>query len=292
MTLSEVQREQGAKLAFENALRLCTVSGNEWPCCGYHGLWQYLRFMGVQPSISRDRQTLTALFHDALAALDAPRILITGAADYGLLELLHEWSSSTGKRVSVDIIDTCKTPLLSNEWFASTVDVAVTTHVSDVFEFTRRGHYDMVTTHSFIAMFTLQQRKALFSKWSEFLKPGGSLVTTTRLYTIEPALRRAPPKPELLGSKMEQLLVELASRGWSSPCNRSTLETLMTEIFLHRPTNEIVLETHLLDGLRAAGFELVRSQSEHALLPGVDGLVGAPKGMPESQRISFWAVKN
>lgn len=291
MTLSSTEREEGAAVAFNAALIRCESTGNTWSCRGYHALWQYLRFTGIQPSISRDADALVRLLDEALVGGKQPRLLISGAADYGLLELVYEWTQNTGEKVAVDIIDQCSTPLIANKWFGDKKGMNVATHLCDIREFSPPEPYDLVTTHSFLAMFPLNERQGIFDKWNQLLQPGGWLMTSSRVFNVTTASKRESPDVSELISRLERLLEQLQVMGWSTPCDNKGLFHLLHELFVERPTNEIVIESELYRMLRASGFEMIRCENHEAAVPGVDSLVGAPKGLSESRRITFLARK-
>lgn len=291
MTLSSTEREEGAAVAFKAALACCESTGNTWSCRGYHALWQYLRFTGIQPSISRDADALLRLLNDALVKVENPKVLISGAADYGLLELVFDWTQETGKTVSVDVIDQCVTPLEANQWYGEKKGINVVAHLCDIREFSPAQSYDLVTTHSFLAMFSRAERQGLFEKWSQLLRPKGWLITSSRIYNGATAHEREPPDVREVTSRLERLSKQLLVLGWSKPCDNAGLYTLLYELFVQRPTNEIVLESELHSMLRASGFEMIRCENHEAAVPGVDSLVGAPKGLSESRRITFLARK-
>lgn len=291
MTLSSAEREEGAAIAFKAAMACCERTGNRWSCRGYHALWQYLRFTGIQPSISRDADVLLALLDHALVNVAKPKILISGAADYGLLELVFDWTNKTGKKVAVDVIDQCSTPLRANEWYGEKKGMKLGTHLCDIRGFSPPEPYDLVTTHSFLAMFALKERQGIFDKWNQLLRPEGWLMTSSRVYNVVAASKRESPDVNEVTSRLECLLSQLHAMGWSEPCESSRLHDLLRELFVQRPTNEIVIESELQEMLRVSGFEMIRCVNNEAAAPGVDSLVGAPKDLSESRRVTFLARK-
>ncbi len=291
MMLKPEDREEGAAFAFRVARECCVDSDNNWGCTGYHALWQYLRFTGIQPSISRDRSSLSTLLKEALNGVEAPHVLISGAADYGLLELLGEWSCVAERSVTVDIVDRCETPLRVNQWFAEKAGLSLQRYHCDFRDFTPSTSYDLVATHSFIAMFELSERQALFEKWSSLLKPKGHLLTTTRVYKTSRARTRTRPDVREVNSRLVQLRDGLKRKGWNPPCAEPELLNLLREIYDQRPANEIVVEAQLFEMLQNSGFSVTQLRTDEAATPGVDSLVGSPEGLPVSERITLLATK-
>src|SRR5262245_58823293 len=61
------------------------------------------------------------------AATGAPRVLISGAADYAMLDFVHKTLHSRGVNADVTVTDLCETPLALNRWYAERCSCRVTT---------------------------------------------------------------------------------------------------------------------------------------------------------------------
>src|SRR5690606_40335193 len=97
-----------AALARELAPRLCG-DGTE-SCAWYHGFWPYMRLLdyGSSPELHK------GFYLEGLAPLAAggePRILISGAADFAMLEVAREAFAGGRARPEFTVIDRCETPL-------------------------------------------------------------------------------------------------------------------------------------------------------------------------------------
>ena len=103
--------ELSARLAFELAPRLCRPAGDGTTCAWLHGFWPCLRIAGLAASPDRH----AAFYGQAFSTLgDTPRVLVSGAADHGMLACVL--SALRGARV--EVLDTCDTTLHLNRWYA------------------------------------------------------------------------------------------------------------------------------------------------------------------------------
>ncbi len=148
-------------------------------CREYHGVWGFLRLYGVLPAVSRDADFVRRQVADAAAA-GARQVLISGAADFGILSHVAEGFAEAGKRAEITVADLCPTPLKLNEWYAAREGLDVTTAAGNIFDF-RGGQFDLILAHNFLNFFPESDRDALAAKWAELLSPGGSLLVYNRV---------------------------------------------------------------------------------------------------------------
>ena len=174
--------EESAPIARKLAPELCRSdpkTGNS--CAPSHGLWQYLRLLGLALSPEHHGE----LFRRALDGVAAPtvpvRVLVSGAADYAMLAHVLAAFGRRGVQVAATVLDLCETPLALNRWYAERVAQPVETHRGDILEYSPRQPFDVVCTHAFFAMFAPPQRPALLAKWHQLLRPGGIAVTVNRV---------------------------------------------------------------------------------------------------------------
>lgn len=146
-------------------------------CAPYHGVWQYLRLLGLNTSIRGDRPFFIERFRSA-ARDGCRRVLICGSADYGMLaQLLHAFRL---ERVEPEVvmIDRCLTAVRVNEDYAHRVGAAVEGVQGHVLELDL-APVDLLCTHSFFTFFAPAERPALMAAWRRLLRPGGLLITST-----------------------------------------------------------------------------------------------------------------
>ncbi|MDA0229187.1 MAG: class I SAM-dependent methyltransferase [Proteobacteria bacterium] len=179
-----------AKLA---ASALCRRGGDE-DCSWYHGFWQYLRIIGIVAAPERH----AGFYAEALGGLaksgDYPRILISANADYAMLaHLLHAYAGHI-ENIEIMVLDICETPLMLCKWYGARQGVRIETQASDIVQWETTRQFDLIVTHSFLPMLPAAARQSLVAKWLGVLRPGGEVVSTTR---INPEWTEADIHPDL-----------------------------------------------------------------------------------------------
>lgn len=176
---------QSAPLARRLASELCRADSAQGGCAWYHGFWQYLRVLDFVTT-PRDH---AAFYSRALAgpiAAGARRVLISGAADYGLPACMLWIFRSAGARPDLTVLDLCATPVRLSEWYAHHVGAVIAPVVQDILAFAPEQPFDIVTTHSFLGRFAPEQRTVLLARWRRLLRPGGLVVTVNRVRPDSP----------------------------------------------------------------------------------------------------------
>jgi SAM-dependent methyltransferase len=182
--------ELSAPLARQLASRLCRIDPATGGSCEWeHGFWQYLRILGLVPVPKRHADFYREAFEQLIDNGSRPRILISGAADYGMLALLIGLFQERGIEPQVTVVDMCETPLALNRWFAERESIEIYTHCSDMLSYTSDMPFDMISTHGFFCYFSPRQRLALIANWHTLLRPGGAVVT------VAPITPGAPCEP-------------------------------------------------------------------------------------------------
>lgn len=110
-----------AALARELAPALCAPTGCAW----YHGAWPALRALGLVASPHRNAVFFTGALREA-ATLGDRRVLVSGAADAGMLELVLGAYGEAETEPDVTVLDRCPTPVRVSADFAERAGVAVT----------------------------------------------------------------------------------------------------------------------------------------------------------------------
>lgn len=174
---------ESAPLAWDAAEELChrDREGHR-PCVAYHRLWQYLALLGIVRSIRADTRFLIDAFRRAAREEGARRILISGAADYGMLAHVVEAFELEALEPQITVVDRCATPLMLNRWYAARCGLTVETRQADVLCYQPDAPADVVCSHSFLGWFTPTDKRRLAMAWHDMLVPGGIVVTTRRLY--------------------------------------------------------------------------------------------------------------
>ena len=140
-----------APLAFAWADRFCASS-----CRWHHGIWQYLRILGLVSSAARHREFFEAEITPLTNTDGFRRVLISGAVDYGMLDVvLRAYGDATLELTAMDI---CQTPMKTCLWYAERQGISVATAVGDVLAFEAAEPFDIVCSHSFLQFFTPASR--------------------------------------------------------------------------------------------------------------------------------------
>jgi SAM-dependent methyltransferase len=182
--------ELSAPLARRLASRLCRKNPATGESCEWdHGFWQYLRILGLAASPKRHGDFYREAFEQLVDSSSRPRILISGASDYGMLALVLGAFGERGIEPEVTVVDMCETPLALNRWFAERESVGIHTHCSDLLSYTSDLPFDLICTHSFLGQFSPAQRPALLTNWHTLLRPGGAVVIVA---TIRPVAAHEP----------------------------------------------------------------------------------------------------
>ena len=180
------------------APKLCQKDAATGEDCSWcHGIWQYLRLMGLAAAPEHHAD----FYRRALEAVAGgngapPRVLVSGAADYSMLA--HVLAIYRERRIEpeVTVVDACDTPLFLNRWYAERASANVECSRCDILDYAGDAPFDAVCTHSFLVQFSPEQRIRLLAKWRQLLRPGGAVVTVTRV--------RAAAGAERIGFSPEQ----------------------------------------------------------------------------------------
>jgi SAM-dependent methyltransferase len=171
-----------APLARKMAAELCCRDPATGESCAWmHGFWQYLRLLGMLTT-PEDHAGFYAQTLDAFAATPGQsRILVSGAADYGMLACVLRIFRSHGREPDMTMLDLCGTPLALSRWFGEGENLPIKTHVGNILEYRAEEYFDAICTHSLLGQFSATGRAELVSNWFRLLKPGGVVATVNRV---------------------------------------------------------------------------------------------------------------
>lgn len=184
---------ESAPLARRLAAEHCLKDAQGGDVCGwYHGLWQDLRLIGFDASPVDQ----AGFFQEAFAVVarkpGRKRILISGAADYGILAHLLSACRRNAVEGDVTVLDLCPTPLHLNTWFADRMGVPVTTICADILEHEPEQAFDVICSHSFLIQFAPEHRNLVVAKWRRMLASGGNIVAVNRVRPTDGPVRFTP----------------------------------------------------------------------------------------------------
>lgn len=204
MSILREPLELSAPLARRLAPQLCRTDPATGESCAWcHGFWQYLRLMGLASTPEHHADFYHRAFESVTGGSGAPRVLVSGAADYSMLAHVLALYRERGLEPAVTVVDRCDTALFLNRWYAERESASVECSRCDILEYAAGAPFDAVCTHSFLVQFPPEQRIRLLAKWRQLLRPGGAVITVTRL--------RATAGPERVGFSPEQAQSFLAT---------------------------------------------------------------------------------
>ena len=150
-------------------------------CKLYHGTYQYFMLLDLKRGILNDSRFIISQVRELAIRDNCRRILITGTADYSMLAHIAWAFRSTPSRPEITVVDRCQTALSINAWYARKYSLEINLVRSDLFEYDAPWQYDAICTHNILNFFSFDDRLRLTRKWHDLLRPGGCVVTMTRL---------------------------------------------------------------------------------------------------------------
>jgi hypothetical protein len=263
------------------AAQLCAVDPESGTgCAWYHGVWQDLRVLGLASSPERQAGFFLKAFGRWRGRTGPLRILITGAADYGILAQLLRACTANAVTPAFTVVDACETPLYLNRWYAERQNLRIATIRCNLLNEAPAGHFDVVCSHSFIGLFPADQRTTIAARWRDLLDADGVVLAVNRV-------RETGTAPELKFSAEEarefrQSLRERARE--SCVILQTTPEELAAraERYIERQYACPLSEADLAGLFESAGLRI----GELSLMTGKaarEGAAGGP-GVPGSTR--------
>ena len=201
-----------APLAWQWAPALCRRNSATGADCSYgHGIWQYLNLMGLLATPEPRRDFYQNALQATSNAAGTPRILISGAADYAMLDFVYTSFGRRGIAPDIIVTDLCETPLALNRWYSERTSWRIKTICCNILDLAVEAPFDAVCTDYFLSKFPAARRGTLVQKWRELLRPGGVLITATRLRPVsEGAIARfSPQQVEKLRAITESMAREM-----------------------------------------------------------------------------------
>jgi 2-polyprenyl-3-methyl-5-hydroxy-6-metoxy-1,4-benzoquinol methylase len=181
-------------------------------CDWYHGTWQFLRLLNmvaVPAWYEFYQETLTR----ALKERPGANILISAAADYGMLATLHQAVVASGTSPTITLVDICETPLRATQWFAERHGVTIATERGNLLADAKYAvpNYDLIVTDEFLTVLKNPDKPQIVSRWKQMLKPGGAVVTTAMIGGVTtPELRARYAERSLAGLERQADLFKRA----------------------------------------------------------------------------------
>jgi SAM-dependent methyltransferase len=159
-------------------------------CDWYHGVWQFLRLLNMV-AVPAWYEFYERALGDVLRAKPRANVLISAAADYGMLCTLHESIVDSGSAPTITICDICQTPLTSSQWYADRHQLDIACICDDLLSTPKLADesFDLIVTDELLTVLKGGDKPLIVDRWRRLLKPDGFVVTT--------AMIGAPTTPEL-----------------------------------------------------------------------------------------------
>lgn len=151
-------------------------------CDWYHSTWQLLRIINLVAT-----PPWYPFYNRALAGVLSRKpnatVLISAAADWGMLAQLHEAIELAGAHPKIFLYDICKTPLIASEWYAERHGFTIECVRDNIItsQDMPLGAFDLIVTDEFLTVLKSEYKPQIAQRWKELLKPGGTLVTTAMI---------------------------------------------------------------------------------------------------------------
>lgn len=151
-------------------------------CGWYHGTWQYLRLLDMVAVPHWHREFYNERLGGILRENPHAKILISAAADWGMLASIHEATQLAGANPEIVLYDICQTPLKASQWYADLHNVPIKTRCANIItEYIPEAPFDLIVTDEFLSVLKAEYKPLIAKRWKELLKPGGSVVTAAMM---------------------------------------------------------------------------------------------------------------
>jgi hypothetical protein len=167
-------------------------------CADYHIRCTAHRAAGETMGVEMDRPPLVALLKEEIAArLDAAPagadidIVIAGSADTGVLSTVAHAAALLGPeslaRCRFTVLDLCPTPLRLCRAYAGRHGIRLATEAVDLLAPHRSFAADILVLHSLFRFLPTSAQEGVLAGLASWLKPGGALVFSHRIKSLEAA---------------------------------------------------------------------------------------------------------
>jgi hypothetical protein len=151
-------------------------------CGWYHGTWQYLRLLDMVAVPHWHRDFYNRVLGNILRQKPNANVLISAAADWGMLATLHEAIQISGANPNIVIYDICKTPLKGCQWYADRHGLSIKTKCANIItDNIAEAPFDLIVTDEFLSVLKAEYKPLIAKRWNELLKPGGAVVTVAMM---------------------------------------------------------------------------------------------------------------
>ena len=246
MTLPEEPLAESAFVGWAAAPRLCPgdPAGRE-TCMWYHRVWQYLRLFDIISSTRTNSDFLMRTLREYARLGTHGRALVSCTADYSMLAHLKHAYDEAGASLDATVVDRCPTSIMLNRWYADRYGVPLATATADILGYEAERPFDVICTHSLLARFRGEGRRALVRRWHTLLRPGGIVITTQR---IHPTSTSEHPGYDAAEARALSERAAAAARAWPEPLDVSPEELAAA---VHEHALRAGAGTYIITSMRA-----------------------------------------
>ena len=188
-----------ARFSFDWAPNLCDPAHG---CDAYHRMWSLVRLIESDGALPAGAPFFT---REIIAAARDGRasVLLSGAADSGVMALAVEGPSAAGLAVEVTALDRCRTPLEQARLYGAARGVPVRTIQCGLDTIPAGQEADAIIGHSILSFLPDTLRPAVFAGWAGALRPGGRVLLSQRLTPEGQSYRRTRPSEQVAKRRAE-----------------------------------------------------------------------------------------
>jgi len=148
-------------------------------CCDYHRCWSSVRLFQKGGALPAGMEFFTQEL-SSLVEMGNRRILISGAADTGLMALICTIFKELNATPEIVMVDRCRTTVTQNRVMASYLGLEADIRQADITTFDC-DPVNAVIAHSFLGFFPEPARQKVIQTWGRVLSPGGKVLMSTSL---------------------------------------------------------------------------------------------------------------
>ena len=232
-------------------------------CRAYHKVWQTLRLLGVNTSITSDSEFLINSLRPWLRSGEVRSILLCGAADYGMLAHLLWAARLENVEPEITVIDRCETPLFINRWYADRQGARIASFKHNILHAwpETAGQFDLVCTHNLLGFYDAAQRGEIFDRWYGLLAPEGRLLTVVRLRPDATSVERIPSEAQA-AAMAERALSALATRPVPQAYTKAEFREQVYE-FIIKSTGYVIRSQGEIEGALGEHGFIVYGAEQH-----------------------------
>ncbi|MCP5347470.1 MAG: hypothetical protein R3F41_18140 [Gammaproteobacteria bacterium] len=171
-------------------------------CQEYHRCWSLVRLIKKEGALPAGLEFFKHHLTD-LVDQGRTRVLISGAADTGLLALVCTIFSIVNAKPEILLMDRCRTTLIQNRILAEYLGLEIETIEGDIRKVDIEP-VDAIIAHSFLTFFVKADRQDVINAWASILNPGGKILMSANIATSE-----AVKSPAISDSRIQKAKQEL-----------------------------------------------------------------------------------